>query len=107
MTVEVMSKRIELLSELVPQGKVIALLVNPKNPFAERWIREAQEGVKVKGMQLQILNASSATEIDAGFVALGQSTRSDGQSGRVFRQPARPACGASGTPCRSGDLSEA
>ena len=73
MTVELMSKRIELLSELVPQGKVIALLVNPKNPFAERVIREAQEGAKVKGVQLQILNASSATEIDAGFVALGQA----------------------------------
>jgi len=73
MTVELMSKRIELLSELVPQGKVIALLVNPKNPFAERWIREAQEGAKVKGIQLQILNASSATEIDAAFVALGQA----------------------------------
>src|SRR4029077_989578 len=28
-------KRIEMISELVPQAKVIALLVNPNNPIAE------------------------------------------------------------------------
>src|SRR5712691_5180163 len=32
---ELTPKRLELLSELVPQTSVIALLVNPNNPFAE------------------------------------------------------------------------
>jgi ABC-type uncharacterized transport system substrate-binding protein len=73
MTVELISKRTELLSELVPQSKVIALLVNPNSQFAERNIQEAQEAAKVKGVQMQILNASSATEIDAAFLALGQA----------------------------------
>jgi len=36
MTLELMSKRLELISELLPQTKMIALLVNPNNPGAER-----------------------------------------------------------------------
>ena len=33
---ELTPKRLELLSELVPQARVIALLVNPNNPTTER-----------------------------------------------------------------------
>ena len=47
-----MPKRLELLSELVPQAKVIALLVNPNNPTAERVIRDMQEAARAKGVQL-------------------------------------------------------
>ena len=38
MNTEMTPKRLELLSELVPQAKVIALLVNPNNAVAERII---------------------------------------------------------------------
>ena len=38
--VELTPKRLELLSELVPQARVIALLVNPNNPRTERTIQE-------------------------------------------------------------------
>jgi putative tryptophan/tyrosine transport system substrate-binding protein len=72
MTVELTSKRLELLSELVPQAGVITLLANPNNQFAERTNREAQEAASVKGLQLQILNASTESEIDAAFVSLAQ-----------------------------------
>ena len=59
LTVELISKRIQLLSELVPQAGVITLLANPNNPFTERAIQVAQEAASVKGVQLQILNAST------------------------------------------------
>jgi putative ABC transport system substrate-binding protein len=78
MTTELMPKRIELLSELVPEAKVIALLVNP-NTGAERMqamIQAVQEAVRVKGMQLQIIKAGSASEIETGFAILGQSQAS-------------------------------
>ena len=67
-----MPKRLELLSELVPQARVIALLVNPNNPTAERIIRDVQEAARAKGVQLHILKASTESEIDAAFATLVQ-----------------------------------
>jgi putative ABC transport system substrate-binding protein len=52
MNTEMTPKRLELLSELVPQAKVIALLVNPNTAVAERIIREVQEAARAKRLQL-------------------------------------------------------
>jgi putative ABC transport system substrate-binding protein len=70
--VELLPKRLELLSELVPQARVIALLVNPNNPtFTERLIRDRlQEAARVKGVKLAIVEASTESEIDAAFASL-------------------------------------
>jgi putative ABC transport system substrate-binding protein len=65
-------KRIELLSELAPQAGVIALLVNPNNSAVERTIRDAQEAARVKGVQLDMLKATTESEIDAAFAILVQ-----------------------------------
>ena len=72
LSVELMAKRLELLTELVPQAKVIALLVNPNNPDTEPMIRDVQEAARTKGVQLPILNAGSESEIDAAFASLVQ-----------------------------------
>ena len=72
MAPELSPKRLELLSELVPQVGVIALLVNPYNSNTERIIGDMQEAARVKGVQLQILKASSESEIDAAFTTLVQ-----------------------------------
>jgi putative ABC transport system substrate-binding protein len=66
-------KRIEMLSELVPQAKVIALLVNPKNPITESIIQSAQEAARTKGVQLHVLKASTESEIDTAFASLAQT----------------------------------
>jgi putative tryptophan/tyrosine transport system substrate-binding protein len=68
--VELMPKRLELLSELVPQAGVIALLVNPNNANAEHIIPGVQEAARTKGVQLQILKAATESEIDAAFATL-------------------------------------
>jgi putative ABC transport system substrate-binding protein len=69
---ELLPKRLELLSELVPQARVIALLVNPNNANAAPQIRDAREAARAKGVQLQILKAGSESEIDAAFASLVQ-----------------------------------
>jgi putative ABC transport system substrate-binding protein len=72
MATELTSKRLELLSELVPQCHVIALLVNPNSPEAEPTIRDAQEAAGAKGVELPILKAGTEDEIDVAFASLSQ-----------------------------------
>jgi putative ABC transport system substrate-binding protein len=107
MNIELMPKRLELLSELVPQARLIALLVNPNSPQAERVMRDAQEAARVKGVQLPILKAGTESEIDAAFASLIQ-LRAGGLVvvGDPFIDGRREQiCGAGGAPCRSCDLS--
>jgi putative ABC transport system substrate-binding protein len=63
-------KLLELISEIVPQVRIVGLLVNPNSPTAEPTIRDAQEAARAKGVQLAILKASTDSEIDAAFAAL-------------------------------------
>jgi putative ABC transport system substrate-binding protein len=66
---ELMPKRLELLTELVPQARVIALLV-AADPRTEGLIRDMQEAARTKGVQLPILKAATEGEIDAAFASL-------------------------------------
>jgi putative ABC transport system substrate-binding protein len=70
LTVELLPKLVELLYELVPQVRVMALLVNPTNPNTPRNIDDAQKAARAKGVQLAILKASTKSEIDAAFATL-------------------------------------
>ena len=72
LTTGLMAKRLELISELVPRGRVMALIVNPNNPATERQTRDAQEAAHAKGIQLHTLNAGTSSEIDTAFASLAQ-----------------------------------
>lgn len=65
--VQLTPKRLELLCELVPDAKTIALLVNPNSPTAAPSIRGAPEAAQAKGVKLSILKATDENEIDAAF----------------------------------------
>jgi len=67
LTVELAAKRLELLHELLPTASVVALLVNPSNPLTESETRGVREAARSLGLQLQVLNASSESEIDKAF----------------------------------------
>jgi putative ABC transport system substrate-binding protein len=60
---ELNPKRLELLSELVPQAGVIALVVNPNNPNAERISGDVRKAARDKRLQLHILKAGTESEI--------------------------------------------
>jgi putative tryptophan/tyrosine transport system substrate-binding protein len=72
MASELMPKRLELLSDLVPQTRLVALLVNPNNPIAERIMQDVQEAAHVKGMQLQVVKAGDESEINAAFATVAE-----------------------------------
>jgi len=48
----------------------LGLLLNPNDPNAERFIREAQETARAKNLELQILRVSTDNEIDGVFASL-------------------------------------
>ena len=65
---ELVAKRLGLLHDLVPQAARLAVLVNPANALtAEATLRGVPEAARTLGLQVQSLNASTASEIDAAF----------------------------------------
>jgi putative ABC transport system substrate-binding protein len=71
-------KRLQLLYEVVPTARVMALLVNPANPIvAESQAREAQSAAQTLGVNLHVLNASTERDFDPVFASL-KELRVDG-----------------------------
>jgi len=67
LTTDLESKRLELLSELVPASAPIAVLINPQNEYAEQQTKEVQAGAQRIGRQILILNASNERDINSIF----------------------------------------
>jgi putative ABC transport system substrate-binding protein len=73
LTVEVGSKQLELLHELVPSARVIALLVNPTNRIlAETLSRHLEAAGNAISQQIRIVSAGTERDIDATFAGLVQ-----------------------------------
>ena len=67
------AKQFELLHELVPNTKLIAVLVNPNDPNLTRDItKNVQAAARTLGRQIHILNASTEGELDAAFSTFTQ-----------------------------------
>ncbi len=65
--VELTPKLLELLLELVPQGRVMALLADPDSPDAERLIDAGQAAARAKQVELIILKVRAKSELDGAF----------------------------------------
>jgi putative ABC transport system substrate-binding protein len=66
---QIEEKRLQLLHELVPDAAVIGCLINPNNPNAASRRQHAEAGALALGLQLSMLSAGTAAEIDAAFAA--------------------------------------
>ena len=73
---ELTAKRLELLSELAPQAKTVALLANPNNANTDRSIEDMQSATRSKGLQLQIVKTASEGEIETAFADLARNRTS-------------------------------
>jgi putative ABC transport system substrate-binding protein len=63
-------KRLELLHELVPAAGAVGYLVNASNPSSQIELRDVQAGALSLGLELHVLNASSARDVDTAFATL-------------------------------------
>jgi len=71
---EVIAKRLRLLHDLVPKAVRVAVLVNPANaPVTESTLRETKEAAQTIGLQIQIFNAATISEIDAVFTTFARA----------------------------------
>jgi putative ABC transport system substrate-binding protein len=69
---EIGPKRVELAHQLVPNGNVLAVLVNSKYPLALAEARDMQAAARSLGLQIAVLGASTESEIDAAFADLAR-----------------------------------
>jgi putative tryptophan/tyrosine transport system substrate-binding protein len=67
---ELVAKRVGLLHDLIPTATTVGFLVNPSDPRVETQTKEVQEAAQRLGLQVQILKASTESEIDAAFSSL-------------------------------------
>jgi putative ABC transport system substrate-binding protein len=73
LNVEVAAKRLELLHNLVPQAKSIALLVQRDNPLETQvQVRNAEAAVKLLGMRLRVIEVASPSDLDSAFATVAQ-----------------------------------
>jgi putative ABC transport system substrate-binding protein len=70
LNVELQPKRLEILHELVPAAKTIALLVNPANPNAESSSKEMVAAARSLGIALHVLHARSDRDLDFAFAVM-------------------------------------
>ena len=76
LSVEVVSKRLELLLEVVPTATVIGLLTNPNNPRTDLEIGLLQAAVRTVGKQILVVKAGAERDFDVAFETLVQGRAS-------------------------------
>jgi putative ABC transport system substrate-binding protein len=66
------AKRLGLLHVVVPQAKLIGLLVNPDNASYQATLRDLSEAARALGLELAVANASRERDLEPAFATLAQ-----------------------------------
>ena len=64
------AKRLELLAQLVPSERTIAVLANPASSWTESQAGDVQSAARAIGRKMHVFNASNEREIDEAFAAM-------------------------------------
>jgi putative ABC transport system substrate-binding protein len=67
MALEMASKRVDLVHQLAPSATAVAMLINPRFPGASAEAQEVQLAAGALGIQINVLNASTESEIEGAF----------------------------------------
>jgi putative ABC transport system substrate-binding protein len=66
------TKRVQLMQQLIPQAATIAYLMNPNHPSGEIEMRAAQTAARSFAKELLVLRASDERELDTAFETMVQ-----------------------------------
>jgi putative ABC transport system substrate-binding protein len=72
MNVELGTKRLELLREVIPTDSTILVLANPTNPNFEAQLGDLHEATRTLGQPIRMVTVGSEAEIDAAFERLAE-----------------------------------
>jgi putative ABC transport system substrate-binding protein len=64
------AKRLGLMHELLPKVTDFAVLAHPTYPPSAQFVSDAQAAARTLGLQVEVFNASTESEIDTAFAAL-------------------------------------
>ena len=69
---ETTGKQLELMREIVPGVRRVAILSNPVNPSVSAMVDQARSAAGKLGLQLQILQARRPEDLDGAFAAMSR-----------------------------------
>jgi putative ABC transport system substrate-binding protein len=69
---EIITKRLELLREVLPQPGLIAFLVGPENQVAPEQLRQVGAAAQVVGQPILVLHGGNEDEIEKAFATMAE-----------------------------------
>jgi putative ABC transport system substrate-binding protein len=72
MSSQLVAKRIELMHELIPNGKFIAFLANARNPSSRFEVDEAASTARVLGLQIHVEQVDGESDFERAFASIVQ-----------------------------------
>ena len=70
LTAELSAKQLELLKEIVPGLRQVAVLLNPRNPVSALQLRWTELAAQALGVQLQVVKVHDPSEFEAAFLSM-------------------------------------
>jgi hypothetical protein len=67
---EIAGKSLEVIRELLPSARRVAVLANAPDPFTKRFLEQIQIAARALGIEIQIIMVSAADQLDAAFLQI-------------------------------------